>query len=431
VAVSKLDEKLTLRGKHFLITQSSLRLLAGSEINTLELAEYLQQAGASVLVYTYFLSDPIAHFFHKSRIKVVTDDSKLKLQDFDYVWVHHQVVPISFVKQLAIGRAAKKPAFIFLHMSGLASHYLEQAHVWELEQRIASKVLFVSDEAQENVNQVSLDLSKLDTGLYRNPAPQKFAAIQHTPAKTVKKILIVSNHPAEEVLRAAENLRAQGITVVSSGENQEEYKLIDPDYLHEFDVVVTIGKTVQYSLTANVPVYVYDIWGGPGYLNESNESLTARNNYSGRGFSKKTSHEIAAEIVNDYPTVASYQTKNYRHFVNEMSIDTVVPKIIKQVKPRQIEPFSNHYMQYLIGILTMLKYKFYHENLLVHRDEEIRILHLEVTEKDRIIDIQNQEIVKANRIVKVIYNSWTYKVGTFIVGPFRVSRRYLRRIKSS
>jgi hypothetical protein len=103
-----------------------------------------------------------------------------------------------------------------------------------------------------------------------------------------------------------------------------------------------------------------------------------------------------------------------------------VPEIVKEVTPRSVDPFDKYYAQYLLGALTMLKYKFYHENLLVHREEELKILQQGMAEKDRIIYVQSQEIARANRAMRIIYNSWTYKVGSIIVGPLRFVRRNLK-----
>ena len=411
----------TLEGRRFLITQSSLRLLAGSEINTLELAEYLQQQGAEVVVYTYFFSDPIVPFFKDRHIRVTTDEEGLRLEDFDYIWVHHQVLPLPFIKQLAGERPTDMPAFIFLHMSGLETHFLEQAHIWDMERRIASNVLFVSDEAKENIDKHSLDLSSLPTGMYRNPAPLKFSEVPHVPSKKAKSVLIVTNHPAEEVLEAKEILSRQGYSVVSAGEHQDEYRLIEPEYLRQFDVVVTIGKTVQYSLLANVPVYVYDVWGGPGYLNKANEATAASHNYSGRGFDKKDAATIAAEIINGREKAVQYQAKNHRRFVRELSIGTVLPEIIKNTVPRQIKPFDARYAQYLIATLTMLKYKFYHENLLVQDKETIIALEQSNAEKERVITERDQAI-------QDIRGSVSFRVGYAMVSPFRQLKQALRSL---
>ena len=41
-----------------------------------------------------------------------------------------------------------------------------------------------------------------------------------------------------------------------------------PEVLAPYDAVVTIGKTVQYALSMGIPAYVYDHFGGVGWLDE-------------------------------------------------------------------------------------------------------------------------------------------------------------------
>ena len=50
-------------------------------------------------------------------------------------------------------------------------------------------------------------------------------------------------------------------------------------FLQQYDLVITIGRTVPRCLAMGVPVYVYDYLGGPGYLTEANFSLAERNNF--------------------------------------------------------------------------------------------------------------------------------------------------------
>lgn len=44
-------------------------------------------------------------------------------------------------------------------------------------------------------------------------------------------------------------------------EMDDEYKSITLEILSQYDVAITIGKTVQYCLVMGVPVYVYDKFG--------------------------------------------------------------------------------------------------------------------------------------------------------------------------
>lgn len=420
-----------MKDKRFLITQSSLRLIAGSEINTLELAEYLQSQGAVVTVYTYFLSEPISPYFKGKNIKVVTDDTELKIEDFDYVWVHHQVIPLSFINSLATGKK-RLPMFIFLHMSGLKTHFLEQAHIWGLEEKIASKILYVSDEARDNIIDNSFDTSNYKEGFYRNPAPLSFTNTRHTHGGGVRSVLIVSNHPAKEVFDAATILRKQGVRVVITGEGQQEYKLIEPEYLNSFDVVVSIGKTAQYCLVSNIAVYVYDVWGGPGYLNEKNERSTVYYNLSGRSFDKKDALTITREITDNYKRAVKYQSDNHQRFIKEFSIESVLPQIIKNLKPRKIKAFDRYYVQYVTGALVMLKYKFYHENLLVKREEEISDLNKNLNarhlEYEAVVERKNHEIGRISESLRAIEESRTFRLSLAISKPVRFIKR-IRKIR--
>lgn len=426
----KLDNKSIIRGKRFLITQSSLRLLAGSEINTLELADYLQNQGASITVYTHFLSKPISIYFENKKIKVITDDKQLNIDDYDYVWVHHQTIPPSFIEKLSQGRAVQLPTFVFMHMSGLATHFLEQPHIWDLEKRIAAKVLFVSDETRDNIASNSLDVSKLDEGFYRNPTPIEFTRVEHMPSDNLRRVLVVSNHPPEEIIEAAILLRKKGIDVVMAGEGQKKYRLITADYLNGFDVVISIGKTVQYCLVANIPVYIYDVWGGPGYLDRENEGNAKWYNYSGRYFNKKNALTIVEEINNNYSAAIKYQSNNRDRYIKGYSMDCVIPSLMKDVKQRNITPFDPYYTQYATGALTMLKYKFYHENLLTKKEEELEKINktlISIRERFRQNEIKYNEL--RNRMYEV-ENSESFRVGEIITRPARLLKHYINSKKN-
>ena len=83
------------KGKRFLITQSSLTQFAGSEIVALELASFLNEHSAKTTVFTWAYDGAIKSEFEKLNINVITNEEKLHLKDFDYIWVQHQVIPSS------------------------------------------------------------------------------------------------------------------------------------------------------------------------------------------------------------------------------------------------------------------------------------------------------------------------------------------------
>lgn len=410
-----------------MITQSSLRLLAGSEINTLELADYLQNAGARVTVYTYFFSEPISVYFKEKNIRVVTDDTQLNIYNFDYVWVHHQVIPVSFVDAIKKGFSPKLPAFIYLHMSGLETHFLEHAHIFGLEEKIASRVLYISEGAKKTLRDLTLQGKDFSEMLYPNPAPLSFVLNGNRIRRELSKILIVSNHPPNEIVEAMAILKSRDVKVVFAGEKQDEYRLIDLKYLEEFDVVVTIGKTVQYCLVADINVYIYDVWGGPGYLDSKNEKKALVRNFSGRGFEKKSPEYIASEIQSKYDKAAGYQRTNHDRYIDAFSANVVIPSVLKDLTPRHFEKFDPYYAQYIKESSTMLKYKFYHENLLVKKEEELLFLNDELRNtQNEIIRVREENFELYQRIDKILYSK-SFRIGKAITTPIRQARSILRK----
>jgi hypothetical protein len=77
----------------------------------------------------------------------------------------------------------------------------------------------------------------------------------------------------------------------------EKPAITSAELLDHYDCVISIGKTVQYCLVQGIPVFLYDRFGGPGYLNESNYELAEYYNFSGR--SKPDGYSLHEAMRND------------------------------------------------------------------------------------------------------------------------------------
>lgn len=67
------------------------------------------------------------------------------------------------------------------------------------------------------------------------------------------------------------------------------------------DVVISIGKTVPYCLASRTPVFIYDHFAGPGYLNAENLERAAWYNFSGRcSRTPRSAEQLATELVEGY-----------------------------------------------------------------------------------------------------------------------------------
>ncbi|EFQ83114.1 hypothetical protein HMPREF0063_12323 [Aeromicrobium marinum DSM 15272] len=238
----------------------------GSTIVTLELADELRSRGASVVVYAAFVGEPAAAAFRDHGIDLLdeaaTSAAGITLDDFDLVWVNSQVLPLPVVDSLMRSWPSRLPVFVFHHMSPLDYAPDEHPYLHGLEERLASLSTFISPATRDEL--LPFFSGRPPTDLFSNPAPRAFARSPYVSSGSPERILVVSNHVTPEVEEAKALLRDKGLEVVHFGSGQDEYALVTAEVLDRFDVVVTIGKTVQYCLVAGRPVYVYDHFGGQG-----------------------------------------------------------------------------------------------------------------------------------------------------------------------
>lgn len=336
---------MEIRGAKVLITHTQVQDIMGSTVVALDVATCLKEHGADVEIYAGAAGPPAAGLFTQRGLAVECDmDHWYDLADYDLVWVQSQVMPLSIITQLAhVSPGDKVPAFVFNHMSALDIAPDEQPYIYMLEEKLTAKSLYVSREACDKLAPFYNALPE-NRSFFSNPAPKGYAELPDK-ARTGEKprdVLVVSNHVPGELWEAMDLLRQQDVTVTVFGA-QGQYSYITPEVLNEYDAVITIGKTVQYCLTAGIPVYVYDHFGGFGYLDDGNFEAAATNNFSGRGGARLSAAAIAEAVVNGYAQGARYAAVNRGRFIKEYCIDNVLPDLLKDVEPRALEPFSRSY----------------------------------------------------------------------------------------
>lgn len=419
---------MVLRGKRFLITQPMIHGLNGSTIVALELAEYLQSEGAQVTVYTYVYDNPAKEFFVAKNIevKVAKDNPEFTLGDFDYIWSHSQVMPISIIRALGAKHPRRMPKFIFHHMSPLDTIPDERPYIYEFEDKLAALSLFISKNTQES--QKGYFARGSNKALFKNPAPVAFSQLDYTPNETLKRVLIVSNHPPKELIAAKKMLIEKGIEVVSFGEQSEKYSLITPEVISRFDVVITIGKTAQYCLTAGVPVYIYDHYGGQGYLNKQNYTAATDWNLAGRNSEHRTAHYLVKDIIGRYEEAVVYQTENRTKFIEEFSIDKVLAKTLKEAKAHWVHGFDRRYMNTVISAQKFARIRFEVGVGESNSSKQNYRLRGEVEAlQDENNRIKKQLESKKNEIYD-IYNSKRLKLIALAVKPVVLTKKLVKKI---
>ena len=299
---------------------------------TLELTDYFLDKGFEVVVATNYYGQPISQEFDK-RVEVVDFSSDIDINTFSHVWIHHNLIPWQILSHIETGKKINAK-IAFHHMSPYLP--IESPLAPKLEESIADYIFFNSQETKESYEYLFDDASRLY--ILGNPAPDKFLRDRNSEKNDKpRNILVVSNHVPTELTEALRSIEAKGINVDVFGVSGEP-RLVTPSEILAHDVVISIGKTVQYSLLSGTPVYCYDHFGGSGYLSSNNLKKNRKFNFSGRGFSKKQSDSIAKEIEEGYATAVVEAAKLKNQYANEFLLSHKLADYINNEKTKkQIE----------------------------------------------------------------------------------------------
>lgn len=374
--------------KHVLITQFSLGIYSGSEIATLELASYLSARDIKVTVLTYELSSHIKdHFDELPQVSVYTTDEpnleEILLGDKpDLAWIKHNLIPEVVLR-------GWDGLVVFNHLSSF--HPLETPLFPEVEKTLADKVLFVSEEARDDQIASGLftdfDMEKLQ--VLPNSAPDGFWVQLPKKRENLRKLLVVSNHLAPEVIEVV-NLLRENIDVELVGVQHQHgarQQQVTPELLRTADAVMTIGKTVQYSIASGVPVYCYDIHGGPGWLAPENFKKAQYHNFAGRGFEKKSAKQIADEVQQGFPAATNEAIELNTRYAKSMTIDSLMAEVweslpdspsrkrsLKETESIPVTNFSTLFPPFVRSMARLNNLQPVHEDLRVSYAETTSLL---------------------------------------------------------
>jgi len=321
-------------GKSILITNYELMNYTGSELNAMAIAKRFKDLGYKVYVLAMFIGEPL---YSKTRdcydeiISIVDDEFDFSNIEFDIVWAHHSFILswLIFEKQLK----AKK-----IIVSSLSAR-----ENFEVIPKYANDLTLVLANSQETKQQLEEEGIK-EVYVLENYSFKNYFE-RNIEINELKNIAIISNHVPEELMKTKEMLETDGYKVQIYGFTGKR-ELITDTVLEQYDAIITIGKTVQYAMSLKIPVYVYDIFGGEGYLTLENLEKNRSRNFSGRGFEKKNSETIYNEITQNFKSSLSIleELKQYaqENFCFEDNIDKIC-KVIEQKPDINLDDFREHH----------------------------------------------------------------------------------------
>lgn len=427
---------MDLHGKRVLITHPLISEIMGSTVVCVQVAEAFRHLGADVLVLSASFTGPARAMFEARKIPVVIDEMQnFSIYDYDYVWIHSQLLPMSFIEQLqqindhGIPDGKHPAAFIYNHMSAVDYAPGEQPYIMSLEESTASLEVFVSQECKDKLRPYYQEPANdnVPQRIFANPAPAEFHSIatnSAAPGDAPQHIAIVSNHVPKELFDARKELQSQGISVDIIGK-QGTVEEVTPTVLERYDAIITIGKTVQYCLCAGKPVYVYDQFGGYGYLNAENFNQCATLNFSGRGGQHFSAEHIASDIVGSYVDALRYQRSQREHWQQDYNIEEALTHLLDGIEPRDSIhfPFAGYHLMLASQMRFAWRfYRYWDYEIWINRqkdllEHELDSAHQHADELNHTIEQQRLQIDELEHHIRDVYASTSYRVGNALIKP--------------
>lgn len=250
----------------------------GSELVTLELAEYYMKKNWDVTIYSPTFGSPLLD--HISPGIKTTQFIPSDLDEYNIVWSHHGLL----LNKINAKNKRKHQTIVSNHMSSWVSIEYPQ-----YDPGLVDLILANSEETKYKFD----NEHKIKCHLFQNPSPpigrftiEKPFSVFDVGTYKKKKVAAISNHRPLD-LEAVLNTHVRYFNVYKYG-SKDFIQRITPKFLKEkdFDFVVCNGKSVQHAMRAEKPVFLYDNFGGCGWLTSENFERAAWYNFSGRGLDR-------------------------------------------------------------------------------------------------------------------------------------------------
>jgi hypothetical protein len=394
-----------------LITNHHLKNFAGSELTTLEFAIAFKKFGHDVSVATFEFGEPLKNFFLEQNITVYNlIDESIEEQTFDLIWAHHFPVLLD----LFLNHKVSTDRLVVYSMFPLISNPYETFFYFN---NTALYVVHSYDNQKVKQSQgINIPL------VFPNSVPADVFRTQPRPIEGLKKLAIISNHICEEVKQAIPLLNERGVEVCIYGHNHHVIK-ITPEILINFDAVITIGRTIQYCFALGIPVYCYDHFGGPGWINNKTLKTAEYYNFSGRCTQiNKTSEQIAQEIIFDFNHTLSERDVFLEYARDNYNLEKNLQNVLDYAEKTKFHfDMDSSYKNNIINFVAIYKSLKKQYNAL--RDQR------EIDNNNFVQHINNLEKVNTELAIELssVYNSMAWK----IISLFRLGfyKRKLSKLK--
>ncbi len=276
------------------ITLEYCQEIGGSNALLLDVANALKaEYGFDVHFHVFQLSDIVRSRIesagHRATDLLKFDPFQLR-GDYDLIWGAHWPVLGMF---LLAGK---------IRFRNLVLHSMSPFVDFE-------RIVFLADEADLILynSRENMDLGRHAEAstphkehLFPNSLPLSFFDAESRRVLPRHDFSYVSNHYTPEIIEALDILEREGYRVRKTGRHFGQQP-VDPDYIDDTRVVISIGHTVLKTVARRRHAFIYDRFGGPGYLTAENFDASAERNFSGRYAGCRTAGEIVEDLLRNMP----------------------------------------------------------------------------------------------------------------------------------
>lgn len=322
--------------KSILFTSIVFKNFAGSELVVLSQINYFLEKGWDVDVFTLEYDQPLKTIVDK-RVHVITLDNVDQIKkNYDLI-IARQYPTLDYVL-FTLRVQAKRVYYECVS-------YRIPVDAYPIYYKHLTLIGAVSTRVINEMTKFGYNME--DAYYMSNYATKEYFDIDYQKSKDLKKIAIVSNHVPQELedfkTYALENSDMQ-IDIYGM---HHTYKLVTPELLKDYDLIISVGKTIFYSLAMGIPSYTYDEVCTEGYITLENYQKNFSNNFAyNLEYNKKTGKEIYTEIVTNYHEVLEQTEKLKENARRDFFFDDLMDHLLDKMMSENEIDYQKLYEEY-------------------------------------------------------------------------------------
>lgn len=296
-----------------IVTNHCLQFYSGSELITIDLLTYFAaKPDWKVYLATFQVGAPLQRLIPRNVAIINLKTQKLPIHQADLVIGHHCDVIDKVLETVQCKKVIQNSL----------SPY--RGNVEDFSSNITHALANSAETCRIRQSQTHLPITVFVNsvnGTFINAQPKQLTG-------QINRIAIISNH------KWFKGIKKSNVDIIGSTAG----RLVTADLLKQYDVVITIGRTVQMCLVLGIPVYCYDHFGGPGYITVHNIDFNEEHNFSGRqkdaDFTEPKSHDfvkIFNDIYQNYMAVCTQQKQLIEIARQRYNFETNLNNVLKDI----------------------------------------------------------------------------------------------------